>query len=148
VTQLGAVAWDESPGHPEKSTTTGMPSFSASRMVLRLTSPVLLRMGLIGMQRVAVTTQGADGRAVIGQNSLKLGKSRGIFEHRELAVRIAGIVPRAEFDGFDMERRLFLENRDQPKLRRQGRKDSNTHNENCRMRSACKTTNDCHAFSR
>src|SRR5580700_2129066 len=38
VTQLGAFASAESPGQPEKSTTTGTPSFSASRMVLRLTS--------------------------------------------------------------------------------------------------------------
>src|SRR5271165_3538377 len=38
VTQFGYFALSLSPGHPEKSTTTGTPSFSASRTVLRLVS--------------------------------------------------------------------------------------------------------------
>jgi len=38
VTQLGYFAVSLSPGQPEKSTTTGTPSFSASRMVRRLVS--------------------------------------------------------------------------------------------------------------
>ena len=58
---------------------------------------------------------------------LKLGEGCGIFEHRELAVRIAGIVSRGEFDGVDLQRREFLENRGQRKLRQQGSKDSNAH---------------------
>ena len=63
------------------------------------------------MQRVTVTTQGADGGAVVGQNFLKLGEGGGIFEHGELAVRIAGIVAGTEFYGVDMKRLEFLENR-------------------------------------
>src|SRR6266540_2610624 len=38
VTQLGYFAEGESPGQPEKSTTTGTPSFSARRMVFLFTS--------------------------------------------------------------------------------------------------------------
>src|SRR5713226_970077 len=38
VTQLGYLALSLSPGHPEKSITTGTPIFSASRMVCLLTS--------------------------------------------------------------------------------------------------------------
>ena len=87
----------------------------------------MLRPSLVRMQRVAVTAQGADGDAVIGQNFLKLGEGGGVFEHRELAVRIARIVAGAEFDGIDLERYEFLQNRSQRKLRQQRRKDSNAH---------------------
>jgi hypothetical protein len=66
---------------------------------------------------------------VIGQNPLQLGERRPIFQHGELAVGIAGIVSRAEFDRIDMERREFLEDRRQWKLRQQGGKDSDTHND-------------------
>src|SRR2546423_15146975 len=38
VTQFGNLALSLSPGQPEKSMTTGTPSFSASRMVLRFIS--------------------------------------------------------------------------------------------------------------
>ena len=74
-------------------------------------------MGFIGMQRVAVTTQRADGHSVIGQNFLELSQGVGIFQHRELAVRVARIVSRAEFHGVDLQRRKFLEHRRQRKLR-------------------------------
>ena len=87
----------------------------------------MLRASLIRMQRVAVTTQGADGGAVIGQNFLELGQGGGIFEHREFAVGIAGIVAGAELDGIDLQRLEFLENRGQRKLRQQGSEDSNAH---------------------
>jgi hypothetical protein len=55
------------------------------------------------MKRIAVTTQRAYGCAMIGQHLLKLGENRAILEHRELAVRVSGIVARAEFDRFDAE---------------------------------------------
>ena len=74
-----------------------------------------------------MATQGADGGAVIVQNSLKFGERGGILEHREFAVRIAGIVARTEFHGIDVERLEFLEDGGQRKLRQQGGKDSNTH---------------------
>jgi hypothetical protein len=48
-------------------------------------------------------TQGADADAVVGENSLKLGESRGVFQHRQLAMRIAHIVSRRQFDGINME---------------------------------------------
>ena len=75
MTQLGAVACGESPGHPEKSITTEMPSFSASRIVLRLTSRSCCAASLIRVQRIAVRTQGANQSAVIGKNLLKLSES-------------------------------------------------------------------------
>ena len=64
---------------------------------------------------------------MIGQNLPQLGKRRQIFEHCELAVGIAGIVPGAEFDGVDVERREFLENRRQRELRQQCSEDSDAH---------------------
>ena len=77
---------------------------------------VVLRMGLIRMQRVAVTTQGTDADSVVGENLLELGERCGILQHRKLAVRIAGIISRAEFDGINLERREFLQDRGQRKL--------------------------------
>ena len=52
---------------------------------------------------------------MIGQHLLKLGEGCGIFEHRELAVRIAGIVSRAQFNRVNVERFEFIENRGQRK---------------------------------
>jgi hypothetical protein len=46
--------------------------------------------GFIGMQRVAVATERADGCAMIGQHLLKFGEGGAILEHGEFAVRIAG----------------------------------------------------------
>src|SRR5271167_4624946 len=48
VTQLGYFALSLSPGQPEKSTTTGTSSFSASRIVLRLVSANALATSLFG----------------------------------------------------------------------------------------------------
>src|ERR1700722_422684 len=90
---------------------------------------VPLRPSFIGMQCVAVRTQGTDAGTVVRQNLLKFGKRGSIFEHRELAVRIAGIVAGAKLDRVDTERLEFLENRSQWKLRQQRGKDSNTHND-------------------
>ncbi len=44
-------------------------------------------------------------------------------------MRVAGIVAGAEFDGVDLQRLEFLENRGQRKLRQQGSEDSNAHND-------------------
>jgi hypothetical protein len=62
------------------------------------------------MQRVAMTTQGTDADAVVGENPLKLGEGRSVFQHRELAMRIAHVVPRGKFHGINMQFRKFLEN--------------------------------------
>jgi hypothetical protein len=83
--------------------------------------------GLVGMQRVAVATERADGRAVIGQHLLKLGKGGAVLEHGELAVRIAGIAARAKLHGRDVEGFQFIENGSKRKLRKQRREDSNAH---------------------
>src|SRR5579885_557085 len=48
VTQLGYLEESLSPGQPEKSMTTGTPSFSASRIVLRVTSSFALAITLFG----------------------------------------------------------------------------------------------------
>src|SRR6476620_3100287 len=48
VTQFGYLALSLSPGQPEKSITTGTSSFSASRMVLRLTSWFFLAISGLG----------------------------------------------------------------------------------------------------
>jgi hypothetical protein len=89
--------------------------------------PIVLRVRFIGMQCIAVTTQGADRDAVVGQHFLELAEGRGILEHREFAVRVARIVSRGEFDGIDLQRRKLLENRGQRKLRQQRSEDSNAH---------------------
>jgi hypothetical protein len=62
------------------------------------------------MQRVAVTTQGANADAMIAKNALEISEGRSVFEHGELAMRIADIVSRGKFDGANLERREFLEN--------------------------------------
>ena len=69
MTQFGYFGFRESPGQPEKSMTTGTPSFSARRMVLRLDLLVVLGARLFGMQRIAVAAQSADGEAVVRRAS-------------------------------------------------------------------------------
>src|SRR5579862_3417605 len=48
VTQFGYLALSLSPGHPEKSITTGTPSLAANRIVLRLTSWLALAISRFG----------------------------------------------------------------------------------------------------
>src|SRR5256714_8703501 len=48
VTQLGYLAFGPSPGHSEKSTTTGTPNFSANKIVFRLISRFCLAIFLSG----------------------------------------------------------------------------------------------------
>src|ERR1035438_8897547 len=50
------------------------------------------------MQRVAVTTQGANADAMIAKNALEISKGRSVFKHGELAMRIADIVSGGKFD--------------------------------------------------
>jgi hypothetical protein len=71
---------------------------------------VVLRAILVRMQRVSMTTQGADLGTVIGQDLMKLRERSGIFEHRELAVGVAHVISGAQFDGINVERRELLEN--------------------------------------
>jgi type 1 glutamine amidotransferase len=90
---------------------------------------IVLRMRLIRMERIPVTTQGTDADAVIGHNLLELTKRGGILEHRELAVRIAGIVSGSKLYGINLQGRKFLENRGQRQLGQQGCEDANAHND-------------------
>ena len=66
VTQLGCRDSGPSPGQPEKVTTTGTSSCSASRTVVRKVSSSALARAAIGVQRVAVARQGADGQPGVG----------------------------------------------------------------------------------
>ena len=79
-------------------------------MVLRLTSWSCFARALVGMQRIAVAAQRADGEPLIVQLLFEFVELRPVIEHGELAVRIAGIVPGAEFHGIDMEACQLLEN--------------------------------------
>ena len=97
---------------------------------------ILLCAVLVWMQCVAMTTQGADTDAVVGQHLLKLSERSGIFEHRKFAVSVTWIVSRGEFDGIDSERDEFLKNGGQRKLRQQGSKDSNAHKAFCLLESS------------
>jgi len=45
---------------------------------------------LVGVERVAMAAQGADGYAVVGEYRLKVAEGGGVLEHRQLAVRVAG----------------------------------------------------------
>jgi hypothetical protein len=83
--------------------------------------------GGIGMERVAVAAKGADGDAVVGEDFAEFGESFGVVEHGELAVRVAGIVAGAEFNGVDVERLDLIENGRQRQLREQRGKDSDFH---------------------
>ena len=74
MTQLGYLELAESPGQPLKSTTTGTPSFSASRMVLRLTSLVVRGARRVRVQRIAVAAQRADGEAFAIAASFEFGQ--------------------------------------------------------------------------
>ena len=55
----------------------------------------------VGMQRIAVTAERADRDAVVFQDLLELGQGGVVVEHGELAMRVAGIIAGAEFDGVD-----------------------------------------------
>src|SRR5581483_9862103 len=82
---------------------------------------------LVGMKRVPMTTQGAYGRSVIVEDLFEIGERRTIFQHRELAVRIAYVVSGAKFNRLYIQRGKLLENRGQRQLRQQRGKHSDTH---------------------
>ena len=65
MTQFGNLELSQSPGQPEKSITTGTPSFSASWIGLAADFLIVLSPRLIRMQRIAVAAQRADGEAVV-----------------------------------------------------------------------------------
>src|SRR5439155_13570702 len=82
---------------------------------------------LVGMQRVAVTAQRTDGEAVVGKLLLEVEQLRYFVQHRELAVRVAGIIARAQFDRIDIDALQFLQNVVERHLRQQGGKYTDSH---------------------
>jgi len=46
-----------------------------------------------------MAAQGADGYAVVGEYRLKVAEGGGVLEHRQLAVRVAGVIAGAQLDG-------------------------------------------------
>jgi hypothetical protein len=81
VTRFGDFALVESPGQPEKSTTTEPPSFSARRIVLRFTSCTFSACAGFRMQRIAMTAEGADGYSMMVQLLPKFFQSRCIIQY-------------------------------------------------------------------
>ena len=79
------------------------------------------------MERVAVATERADGDAAIGEKLLEFGEGLGVVEHGELAVRVAGIIAGAEFDGVDVEGFELVEDGGEWKLGEQRGEDSDFH---------------------
>jgi hypothetical protein len=53
----------------------------------------------IGVQRVAVATQSADGEIFAGQYASELRQGRVVGKHGEFAMGIAGVIAGAEFNG-------------------------------------------------
>jgi hypothetical protein len=81
----------------------------------------------IGVERVAVAAKGADGDAAIGEELLEFSESFGVVEHRQLAMRVAGIIAGAEFDGVDVEGLEFVEDSGERQLGEERGEDSDFH---------------------
>src|ERR1039457_1769864 len=79
------------------------------------------------MQRVAVTTQCADGEAMIRQLHAEVLQSGGVVEHGELAMRVSGVVAGAELHGIDALGLQLLQYVVKRKLRQQRCEYSDSH---------------------
>ena len=77
-----------------------------------LAADVLIVPGAVAirMQRIAVAAQRADGETVIRQRLLERVERGAVVQHRQLAVRVAGIIARAQFHGGDVMRRKLFQN--------------------------------------
>jgi hypothetical protein len=64
---------------------------------------------------------------MVGEDFAEFGESLRVVEHGELAVRVAGIIAGAEFDGVDVEGFEFVEDSGQGKLGEQRGEDSDLH---------------------
>ena len=73
----------------------------------------------IRVQRIAVAAQRADGESVIGQRLLERAERRAVVQHRQLAVRVSGIVAGAQLHRRDVMRRQLLQNVAERELRQQ-----------------------------
>ncbi len=81
----------------------------------------------IRMKRVAVAAKCADGDAAIGERFAESIEGLRVVQHRQLAVRVTGVVASAEFDSVDVKRFELVEDGGQRKLGEQWREDSNFH---------------------
>jgi hypothetical protein len=79
------------------------------------------------VQRIAMAAEGTDRKAVVLQLLLKLFQFTLALEHRQLAVRIAGVVTGAQFNRVDVERLELLDDFIKGELRKQGSETSNSH---------------------
>src|ERR1039457_7593819 len=79
------------------------------------------------MQRVAVTTQRADGEAVICNFLAERFQRGSVVEHGELAMRVSGIVAGTEFHGIDALGLQLLQYVLKRKLRQQRCEYSDSH---------------------
>ena len=79
------------------------------------------------MQRIAVAAQRADGDAVVRQLLLELDQLAVVVEHRELAVRIAGIVAGAQFHRIHPQTLQFFDHPIQRQAGEQCGEDSDFH---------------------
>ncbi len=80
--------------------------------------------GSIRMQRIPVAAQRADRKPAVVELLLKLFDRRRTLQHLEPAVRPAGIIPRAQFDGPHTQRRQLPQHIIERHLRQQGRENS------------------------
>ena len=101
MTQLGAVALRRVAGASGEVDDDGDAQLFGQQDRLAADFAIVLGARRVGMQRIAVAAQGADGEAVVFQDLLELGECGVVVQHGELAVRVAGIVAGAEFDGVD-----------------------------------------------
>ena len=69
------------------------------------------------MQRIAVAAQSADSEALVVQLLLEFLQFLLVIEHRELAMRVAGIVAGAEFDSVDVQALQFFKDLVERELR-------------------------------
>src|SRR5258708_29049608 len=74
-----------------------------------------------------MAAQRANGEPAIGEFLFEFLEGRAIFERRELAVRIAGVIASTQLDRFNLVELEFLENVVERKLGQQRSEDTNSH---------------------
>ena len=79
------------------------------------------------MQGIAVGTESADGKALIIEQLFKFLQIFCAAEHRQLAVRIAGVVAGTELDRADVELLQLFKDFVERELRQQRGKYANSH---------------------
>ena len=88
---------------------------------------VRLRNRLVGMQRVAMATQGADADALVVKFLLEVLKLRGLLQPLQLEMGIARVVAGSQLEGMDTQWFYLLDDFVQTKLGQERRKESDLH---------------------